>query len=51
VSGYLVGSVEGCEAPALDIVNAPALCRRGEEHFMTPRYLRDYLRKFHEVLA
>ena len=59
VSGYLVGSVEECAARALDIVNDPALGkalgRRGKEHvrahFLTPRYLRDYLRIFHEVLA
>ena len=58
VSGYLVGSVEECAARALDIVNDPALGkalgRRGKEHvrahFLTPRYLRDYLRIFHEVL-
>ena len=59
VSGYLVGSVEECAARALDIVNDPALGkalgRRGKEHvrahFLTPRYLRDYLRIFHEVLC
>ncbi|HEX6022771.1 MAG TPA: glycosyltransferase [Solirubrobacter sp.] len=59
VSGYLVSSVEECAARALDIVNDPALGkalgRRGKEHvranFLTPRYLRDYLRIFHEVLA
>jgi trehalose synthase len=59
VSGYLVGSVEECAARALDIVNDPALGkalgRRGKEHvrahFLTPRYLRDYLRIFHEVLS
>ena len=43
---------------ALDIIDDPALGkalgRRGKEHvrthFLTPRYLRDYLRIFHEVL-
>ena len=57
VSGYLVDSVEGCAARALDIVNDPALGkalgRRGKEHvrtnFLMPRYLRDYLRIFTEV--
>jgi trehalose synthase len=58
ISGYLVSTVEDCAARALDIVNDPslgrALGRRGKEHvrthFLTPRYLRDYLRIFHEVL-
>ena len=58
VSGYLVGSIEACAARCLDIINDPdlgkALGRRGKEHvrahFLTPRYLRDYLRIFHEVL-
>jgi trehalose synthase len=58
VSGYLVRSVEECAARCLDIVNDPALGaalgRRGKEHvrehFLTPRYLRDYLKIFHEVL-
>jgi trehalose synthase len=58
VSGYLVGRVEECAARCLDIINDPALGRalgrRGKEHvranFLTPRYLRDYLKIFHEVL-
>jgi trehalose synthase len=58
LSGYLVGSVEECAERCLDIVNDPALGRalgrRGKEHvrsrFLTPRYLRDYLKIFHEVL-
>jgi trehalose synthase len=58
VSGYLVRSVEDCAARCLDIINDPALGRalgrHGKEHvranFLTPRYLRDYLRIFHEVL-
>jgi trehalose synthase len=58
VTGYLVSSVEECAARALGILNDPALGhdlgRQGKEHvranFLTPRYLRDYLRIFHEVL-
>jgi trehalose synthase len=58
VSGYLVSSVEDCAARCLDIIEDPtlgrALGRQGKEHvranFLTPRYLRDYLRIFHEVL-
>ena len=58
ISGYLVGSVEDCAARCLDIVSDPALGRalgrRGKEHvrahFLMPRYLRDYLKIFHEVL-
>jgi trehalose synthase len=58
LSGYLVSSVEECAERCLDIVNDPALGRalgrRGKEHvrsrFLTPRYLRDYLKIFHEVL-
>jgi trehalose synthase len=58
VSGYLVGSIEDCAERCLDIINDPALGkalgRRGKEHvrahFLTPRYLRDYLKIFHEVL-
>jgi trehalose synthase len=57
-SGYLVRTVEDCAARCLDIINDPALGialgRRGKEHvranFLTPRYLRDYLRIFHDVL-
>jgi trehalose synthase len=58
VSGYLVSTVQECAERALDIVEDPslgkALGRRGKEHvrthFLTPRYLRDYLRIMHEVL-
>jgi trehalose synthase len=58
VSGYLVSSVEQCAARCLEIIQDPALGRalgrHGKEHvranFLTPRYLRDYLRIFHEVL-
>jgi trehalose synthase len=58
VSGYLVDSVEACAARTLDILRDPALGkalgRRGKEHvrkhFLTPRYLRDYLKIFTELL-
>jgi trehalose synthase len=58
LSGYLVSSVEECAERCLDIVDDPALGRalgkRGKEHvrsrFLTPRYLRDYLKIFHEVM-
>jgi trehalose synthase len=57
-TGYLVSSVEECAQRSLDILNDPALGkalgRRGKEHvrehFLTPRYLRDYLKIFQEVL-
>jgi trehalose synthase len=57
-TGYLVDTVEQCAARIGDILDDPALGRslglRGKEHvrehFLTPRYLRDYLRIFHEVL-
>ena len=57
MTGYLVSSVEECAQRSLEILNDPALGkalgRRGKEHvrehFLTPRYLRDYLRIFHEV--
>jgi len=59
ISGYLVSDVETCAARSLDILRDPALGkalgRRGKEHvrkhFLTPRYLRDYLRIFSELLA
>src|SRR6476646_9340232 len=59
ISGYLVSDVETCAARSLDILRDPALGkalgRRGKEHvrkhFLTPRYLRDYLRIFGELLA
>ena len=58
ISGYLVSSVEQCAARALQILEDPEagrdLGRRGKEHvrehFLMPRYLRDYLRIFTEVL-
>jgi trehalose synthase len=58
ISGYLVSDVETCAARALDTLSDPALGkalgRRGKEHvrkeFLTPRYLRDYLRIFGRVL-
>jgi trehalose synthase len=57
-TGYLVDSVEECAARIGAILDDPELGRllglRGKEHvrahFLTPRYLRDYLRIFHEVL-
>jgi trehalose synthase len=57
-TGYLVDSVEECAARIGEILDDPALGRslglRGKEHvrehFLTPRYLRDYLKIFHEVL-
>jgi trehalose synthase len=59
VSGYLVRDVESAAARSLDILRDPALGkalgRRGKEHvrkhFLTPRYLRDYLRIFTELQA
>jgi trehalose synthase len=57
-SGYLVNSVDECAARIVDILQDPSLGKslglRGKEHvranFLTPRYLRDYLKIFHEVL-
>jgi trehalose synthase len=59
ISGYLVDTPERCAARSLDILQDPALGkalgRRGKEHvrrhFLTPRYLRDYLRIFGEMLG
>jgi trehalose synthase len=59
VSGYLVSDVATCADRTLDILADPALGkalgRRGKEHvrkhFLTPRYLRDYLRIFSEALG
>jgi trehalose synthase len=59
ISGYLVDSVETCADRTLDILRDPALGkalgRRGKEHvrthFLTPRYLRDYLRIFGGLLG
>jgi trehalose synthase len=58
VTGYLVDTVEDCAARIGAILDDPELGRslglRGKEHvrahFLTPRYLRDYLKIFHEVL-
>jgi trehalose synthase len=58
VSGFLVDTVEECAARALEILADPALGKRlglaGKAHvrreFLMPRYLRDYLRIFGEVL-
>jgi trehalose synthase len=57
-TGYLVDSVEECAERIGAILDDPELGRslglRGKEHvrahFLTPRYLRDYLKIFHEVL-
>jgi trehalose synthase len=59
VSGYLVDTPETCAARCLEILQDPALGkalgRRGKEHvrrhFLTPRYLRDYLKIFSEQLG
>jgi trehalose synthase len=59
ISGYLVDTPERCAARCYDILQDPALGkalgRRGKEsvrkHFLTPRYLRDYLRIFGELLG
>jgi trehalose synthase len=59
VSGYLVRSPEQCAARSVDIIQDPALGkalgRRGKahvrKHFLTPRYLRDYLKIFGEMLG
>jgi trehalose synthase len=57
VTGFLVSTVERCAERTLEILRDPelgrALGRRGKEHvrqhFLTPRYLRDYLRIFNEL--
>ena len=57
VTGYLVDSVEQCAERSLEILQNPSLGkflgRRGKEHvrthFLTPRYLRDYLRIFRDL--
>ena len=54
VTGFLVSSVEQCADRALAVLSDPVLAgtlgRSGKEHvrahFLTPRYLRDYLRIF-----
>jgi trehalose synthase len=59
ISGYLVRSPEQCAARCVDILQDPALGkalgRRGKahvrKHFLTPRYLRDYLEIFSELLG
>ena len=59
LSGYLVSDVDTCAARCIDILRDPALGkalgRRGKEHvrerFLTPRYLRDYLRVFGEMMS
>lgn len=57
VTGFLVETVEECAQRSLELLEDPALGktlgRRGKEHvrshFLTPRYLRDYLRIFGEL--
>jgi trehalose synthase len=59
LSGYLVSDVDTCAARCIDILRDPALGkalgRRGKEHvrerFLTPRYLRDYLKVFGEMMS
>jgi trehalose synthase len=59
VSGFLVESPEQCAARALEILRDPELGKRlglagkahVRKHFLMPRYLRDYLRIFGELLA
>jgi len=59
VSGYLVSDVETCADRTVRILADPALGkslgRAGKEHvrkeFLTPRYLRDYLRIFGRLLG
>ena len=58
VSGFLVSSVEECAQRTNEVLADPTLGKalglRGKEyvrkHFLTPRYLRDYLRIFTELL-
>ncbi|MGN6373787.1 MAG: glycosyltransferase [Solirubrobacteraceae bacterium] len=57
VTGFLVSSVEQCAQRSMELLRDPALGRtlglRGKEHvrshFLTPRYLRDYLRIFNQL--
>ncbi len=57
VTGFLVQTVDECAQRSLELLEDPALGktlgRRGKEHvrghFLTPRYLRDYLRIFGEL--
>jgi trehalose synthase len=59
VSGFLVGTAQECAERTMEILADPGLGktlgRNGKEHvrthFLTPRYLRDYLRIFGELLA
>ena len=59
VSGFLVETPEQCAARCLEILEDPALGKRlglagkahVRKHFLMPRYLRDYLRMFGELLA
>jgi trehalose synthase len=59
VSGYLVDTAEECAQRTMEILADPelgkSLGRAGKEHvrthFLTPRYLRDYLKIFGELLA
>jgi trehalose synthase len=59
VTGFLVDNVEACAARAIEILRDPELGKRlgrvGKERirkqFLMPRYLRDYLRIFGELLA
>ena len=56
-SGFLVSSVEKCAERCLEVLRDPelgrTLGRTGKEyvrkHFLSPRYLRDYLRLFSEL--
>jgi trehalose synthase len=56
VTGFLVSSPQECAERALAVLTDPVLGRelgrrgkeRVREHFLMPRYLRDYLRIFHE---
>jgi len=58
VSGFLVRTPQECAARALEILRDPALGKRlglagkanVRRNFLTPRYLRDYLRIFGELL-
>jgi trehalose synthase len=59
VTGFLVSSVQECAQRSLELLGDPALGRtlglRGKEHvrahFLMPRYLRDYLRIFNDLLS
>jgi trehalose synthase len=58
VSGFLVDTVQECAARTVEVLQDPELGKRlgltgkrfVRQHFLTPRYLRDYLRIFGEVL-